>query len=72
MAGCLSLYGDGGLELLVALGDLPWGRATIVAAVGRATIVAAARPYPQQSCETGISADAVRASPPLRSDSILR
>ena len=28
-----------------------------------------AYPYPQQSRETGISADAVRASPPLRSDS---
>ena len=75
------IYGVGGFELLVALGDSPcgWLRLPLrgVAPLswprwGYATFVAAAYSCPQQSCETGISVDGVRASPPLWSYSILR
>ena len=66
--GCAcSLYiGDGGLELLVALRDSPNGVAPLLwLRYGSTTMVEHTHPGPQQCRETGISADALRASPPL-------
>ena len=56
---------DGGYKLLVALGDSLGVAPPLWLRSGCATIVAAAYPCPQQCCETGISAGALRALHPL-------
>jgi len=67
-----SFIGDGGFELLVALRDLLMGSRHHRGCDRAVPPLWDAYPYPQQGCETGISADGVRASPPPWSDSILR